>query len=980
MDATFSLKDTLNLPRTNFGMKADLSRREPETLRWWEEIGLYGKIRTARRGRPRFLLHDGPPYANGHIHLGQALNKILKDVVVKSRTMMGYDAPFVPGWDCHGQPIEHQVELQGGSERIRSLPRLEVRDRCREYAERFIAIQAEEFHRLGVLWDWKGGAGAIYRTLDPEYEAEIIRQLGRFFSRGSVYFGEKPVHWCTTCRTALAEAEVEYRDHDSPSIWVKFPVPGLEKALPELAPFAGRTALVIWTTTPWTLPANRAVALHPDFVYAAVRAGDEIFLVAERLIEATGRHCPALRSATVVTTFRGAALVGPGCGAAWKGAAIHPEPPYPGGTPSVLVLGEHVTLEQGTGLVHTAPGHGMEDFYTGEKYSLETFNPVGDDGAFLPDRVGPHRFLAGLSVWDANPKIVEDLNRRGLLLGVEAIVHSYPHCWRSKDPVLFRATPQWFIGMDRNDLRSTALRELRRARWIPAFGADRIAQMVESRPDWCISRQRTWGVPIPAAVCRHCFPANPEAFLRDPRFFDRVAELVCHEGSDAWFGHRDAAGKMVPYRDRREVLERVLPEGVACPGCGRADGLEPYDAIVDVWFESGVSHAAVLPAEGERGPADLYLEGHDQYRGWFHSSLLVGVNDREQAPYRTVLTHGFTLDGEGRKMSKSLGNVISPQEVIRDRGAEILRLWVSMTDYLDDMRLSEEILTRNVEAYRKIRNTCRFLLGNLYDFRPDRDGVPSGELEEIDRWALLQLGRLCRRILQGYESYELHSVYHALHHFCSVTLSSVYLDILKDRLYTSSPAGPPRRSAQTALFRIADHLSRLMAPILCFTAEEIWQELATLRPGPVSVHLAEFPRAEDLPDDAGLAERWDRLLGVREEVQRALERARAEKVLGNSLEARVIIAAGGPLARLLADCRGFLPTLFIVSQVDLKTEPGPGRPGETGPAVEIAVRRAEGRKCERCWNYSTDVGAMREFPGICGRCARPVREHLDAAR
>lgn len=932
-------------------MKANLPEREPSLLRRWDEFQIYAKLRERRRGRPRFLLHDGPPYANGNIHLGQALNKILKDIVVKSRSMMGMDAAYRPGWDCHGLPIENRVDRELGGRRSGMQP-LEIRKACRAYAEKYIDVQRDEFKRLGIFGEWS----RPYLTLDPDYEAAIVEQLGSFFVAGAAYFGKKPVHWCASCQTALAEAEVEYEDHTSPSIYVRFPLvsPDLKKRFPAIA---GRNvSILIWTTTPWTLPANLAIAFHPDYAYDLVDLGAEVLIMASKRVGEVARVCN-LKVAGSLGTLPGSELVKLG----------HSLRPYPqrGRSDSILILGEHVTLDQGTGCVHTAPGHGAEDFELGVRNGLPPYAPVNDEGRFVAaafDSEEPYaQALAGMRVWDANAWIQDDLQQRGLLLHREAIRHSYPHCWRCHNPVIFRATDQWFISLDAGGLRKRALDQIGKVRWIPEAGRIRIGNMVENRPDWCISRQRAWGVPIPIFACAECFPDEPKAFIRDRASFQRIGEVFRKEGSDSWFRE---------YTSPSAMVDHFLPPSAACPACGKRDTLKAQYYIVDVWFESGVSSFAAL--EAGDWPPDVYLEGTDQYRGWFQSSLLVATQSRDTAPYREVVTHGFTLDGEGKKMSKSLGNVISPQDIVKEYGADILRLWVCMVDYLDDMRLSEEILARNVEAYRKIRNTCRFLLGNLHDFDVGKDSLPVTELLEIDRWALHQANDLLERCRRAYESYEFHRVYHALNQFCAVTLSAFYLDILKDRLYTSAPASRERRSAQTALHRILDSLCRLMAPVLSFTAEEAWGRLQKRNEAEslnTSIHLEEFPAPSPLPQEPELLSRWERLGSVREAVLQRLEAARSEKLLGNSLEAAVVLEAGGELGKLLQDYQRDLPALFIVSQVELApVATSQAHPSDL-PDLKIEIRKAQGEKCERCWNYRLDRGSNAAYPTLCARCA-----------
>src|SRR5262245_27653472 len=923
-------KDTVNLPRPIFPMQANLQTVEPESIARWEAINLYGQLRDRRRGAPKFVLHDGPPYANGHIHIGHALNKILKDFIVKSRSMAGFDAPYVPGWDCHGLPIELRVDRELGPKK-RAMSVADFRRACAAYALKFVDVMRTEFKRLGGLGLWNDP----YLTLKPAYQAAIVRALGRFVEQGMVYKGKKPVHWCIHCRTALAEAEVEYEPHTSPSIYVEFPLsPASAAPLAERVPeLAGRdVSVLIWTTTPWTIPSNLAIAFHPEYVYGAYPVNHGVVIVADalagRVAQTTGRNLGA-----PIAKFPGAIMEG----------LVFRHPLYE--RDSLAVLADYVTLEQGTGAVHTAPGHGSDDFLTGVKYGLDIYAPIGPGGHFLETV----ELFGGQRVFDANPKIEQALAARGRLWHRESVEHSYPHCWRCHNPVIFLATSQWFISMEAHNLRQRALEAIDRTRWIPAWGRDRIYNMIALRPDWCISRQRTWGVPIPALTCTSCqTPVLTKALT------DRAAEVFEAHGADAWY---------------ERPIEEFVPEGLTCSSCG-GRSFERETNILDVWFDSGSSHEAVLPAYPDlTWPADMYLEGSDQHRGWFHSSLLIGIGTRGQAPFRQVLTHGFVVDEQGRKMSKSLGNTVEPGDVIKQGGADVLRLWCAMVDYGEEVRLGPEILSRVVEAYRKVRNTCRILVNNLYDFDPASHSVPLPQMEEVDRFALSRFGEAAERIIRAYEAYDFPTIFQTLNAVATVDLSAFYVDVTKDRMYTFAAHSRARRSGQTAMYVMADGLARLMAPILVFTADELWQHL----PGAhsASVHLEEFPKLGHLVD-AELVERWNRLMAVRDDVNAALEEKRKAKVIGNSLSAKVTIAARGPIAALLQRYHRDLPMLFIVSDVALDLGPPEG-PDEVG----VAVERAAGVKCERCWRYVPSLTTEPDRAGICDRCVEALAETVN---
>jgi len=915
-------KSTLNLPRTDFPMRANLPQREPAILERWEAIGLYRKLQEASAGRPRFVLHDGPPYANGHIHIGHTLNKVLKDIIVKYRAMTGWQAPYVPGWDCHGLPIELQVEKELGRAKKDALPKVEVRKRCRAYAEKFVGIQRQEFKRLGVLGDWE----RPYLTMDFAYEAEEVRVLGQCIEAGLLYRGKKPVLWCPSCATALAEAEVEYEDVESPSVFVAYRV--LEP-LPTALADLGEVSAVVWTTTPWTLPASLAVAVHPEHEYVALRAGTHTVIVAAALAPALAETLGLVQPA--LARVKGRALEGLRCRHPW----IAREVP--------IVLADYVTLESGTGLVHTAPGHGQEDYQTGQKYGLDVLAPVDARGRFT-DAVGE---WADQSVFAANPAIVDHLRAVGALVAARRFSHSYPHCWRCKSPVIFRATEQWFIGMERGGgLRTRSLAEIDRVQWVPQWGRERIVGMIATRPDWCVSRQRDWGVPVVALFCAGCGEAMATRAL-----CDHVAALFEREGADAWFT-----------RDPTELA----PPGSTCAKCGGTTFRRETD-ILDVWFDSGVSWSAVVNRRPELGGhADMYLEGSDQHRGWFHSALLTSVAVTGRAPYDTVLTHGFTLDGTGRKMSKTDGNVIDPQDVIKKQGAELLRLWVAAEDYREDQRVSDEILSQQVDTYRRLRNTARFLLSNLFDFDPDRDAVPYDRLPRLERWALHRTAALGARARAAYEAYEFHVVYHALNNFCSVDLSALYLDVRKDVLYCERADSPARRAAQTVLASILDVLVRAMAPILSFTAEEIWSHLPH-GGRPESVFLAPFPSAVPAQWSAkDLAAEYERLLEVRAAVTKALEDARRDGTVKQATEARAVLRATGDLETLLRTRTGEIVELCLLA--DLVVDPTAATaPSPVLNGLGVRIEPAAGTKCERCWIVRA-VGSTAGHPTLCERC------------
>src|SRR5437016_5584590 len=914
------LKDTLNLPKTDFAMKANLPQNEPKRLEFWKKVGIYQRIREARTGAPKYLLHDGPPYANGEIHLGHALNKSLKDFVVKSKTMAGFDAPYVPGWDCHGLPIEIKVDEKLGRKKLEMAP-AQVRRACREYAQKYLDLQSEQFQRIGVFGDFEHP----YSTMSPQYESVIARVFFDFWENGFVYKGLRPVYWCIFDRTALAEAEVEYEQHTSPSVWVKYVLTSKPETI-DSALAGKRVNTIIWTTTPWTLPASMAVAFHPDYEYVALEDAGEVYIVAEGLLEATREHT-GLKDARAIARFPGRRLEGTTFAHPFLDRKI------------LGVLADYVTTDQGTGAVHTAPSHGADDFYTGARYKLDQTCNVDEAGRLqngLPE-------YDGKTVFQANGPIIEMLKARGVLLAERKLEHSYPHCWRCHNPVIFRATEQWFISMeaplDGGTLRSKALDEIKRVKWDPAWGEERISNMIATRPDWCISRQRVWGVPIAVFLCEGC--GKP---LNDPALNRKVINFFGRFGADAWY---------TPEAD-------ALAAGAKCGKCGGTKFSKETD-IVDVWFESGSSHVAVLGHEPNLPwPADIYLEGADQYRGWFHSSLLCAIVAQGRPPYRMVATHGWTLDEHGSAMSKSRGNDVDPVDVADRLGGEIVRLWAASVDFREDVVGSEKVMRQVAENYRTIRNNLfRYVLSNLYDFDPQKNLVPFERMEAIDQYMLHQTCALAEDVVRSYGEFTFHQIYHRVITFCVAELSKFYFDVLKDRLYIYAPNSRERRAAQTAIWTIGEALVRLLAPIMSFTCEEVWQYLPKLESRAASVHLEQFPTAKDILCDAGIPERdtkqqadWETLLAIREQVNKALDNARNEKLIGKSVDAQVQVTAADPAYSVLNHFEDQLRYLFIVSAVKLAQGSGNG-----ASVVKIEVTKAPGEKCERCWNYSTRVGA-----------------------
>ena len=923
---------TLNLPETEFPMRAGLPEREPEFLKYWEENKIYEKKQELHAGHKKFVLHDGPPYANGKIHMGTALNKILKDIIMKYKYAQGFDTPYVPGWDTHGMPIEHAAIKNLGLNR-HELDTLVLRKECHDYALKWIDEQRTDFKRLGVLGDWDHP----YITMTHDYEAVQIHVFGEMAKKGYIYKGKKAVYWCPHCETALAEAEIEYGEEKSPAIFVKMPLVKDNGMLPEAA--QGKPAyIVIWTTTPWTMPANVAIALHPDFEYAWVECEGEILFMAKEMLEAVGKVCKKDLS-NIIGTCKGKDMEYAEC--------RHPFETID--RKSLVVLADYVTLEAGTGCVHTAPGHGADDFETGVRYNLPIICPVDGSGKLTAEAGAD---FAGMFVFDANVPIIKYLAGLNRLFGKENIGHQYAHCWRCKNPIIYRATEQWFASVD--GFREEALNAIANdVQWIPSWGEARIHNMVADRHDWCISRQRVWGVPIPIFYCEDC----NEHLVNDDTI-NAVADLFAKEGSDAWWAHS---------------AEEILPQGTKCPKCGGTHFRKESD-IMDVWFDSGSSHAAVCKTRPELAwPADMYLEGSDQHRGWFQSSLLTSVATEGKAPYRAVLTHGYVVDGEGRKMSKSVGNTVAPQEVIAQYGADIIRLWAASSDYKADIRISKEILKQLSEVYRKIRNTIRYILGNTNDFNYETDKVEFKDMLELDRWALMHMQLLKKEVSAAYESYDFHVLYHAIHNFCSIEMSSYYLDILKDRLYAYKADSFERRSAQTAMYEIMLDLVVMIAPVLSFTMEEVWQFMKKPASMPESVFMMPWPECKEEYIDEALESKWDNFIEIRSEITRVLEGARRAKTIGHSLDAKVELHATGEALAILRSVEGDLATLLIVSQAKLVEGLAGGVEATGREDLKVTVQAAEGEKCERCWIYSDTVGKDAEHPTVCARCAAALK-------
>lgn len=915
---------TLNLPKTEFPMRAGLPKSEPETLKRWEQEKIYEKLMEKNEGKPLFVLHDGPPYANGNIHLGTSLNKVLKDIIVRYKNMSGFKSPYVPGWDTHGLPTELKARAKAGVENSTTISELEIRKICREFALGYLDDQRNQFKRLGVIGEWDNP----YITLLPEFEAKQIEIFAEMACKGYIYKGLKPVYWCPDCKTALAEAEIEYAEDPCHSIYVKFKVNDDQGKLKALGIEPEKCYFVIWTTTTWTLPGNVAICLGPDFDYSIIKCGDEYYIMAEALAADAMKEA-GKEDYEVVGTMKGIEFE--------YMKAQHPFLDRE----SLVIVGDHVTLESGTGCVHTAPGHGVEDHDVCKNYpEIPIVVPVDADGR-LTEEAGQ---FAGLLTGDANKPIAQHLDSIGALFALKKIIHQYPHCWRCKNPVLFRATDQWFCSVE--DFKDEAVKAINEVEWIPGWGKDRITSMVKERKDWCISRQRKWGVPIPIFFCKDC----GEPYI-DRDAMMAVADLFRKEGSDAWFKY-DAS--------------EILPEGTKCPKCGGTHFNKEQD-IMDVWFDSGSSHAAVLEQRDYlKWPADLYLEGADQYRGWFQSSLLTSVATKGTAPYKAVLTHGWVVDGEGRKMSKSLGNGIDPQEIVEQYGADVLRLWVASSDYHADIRISKDILKQLSEAYRKIRNTARYILGNLNDFNPDTDMVDVKDLYPIDKWAIAKLNELNDKVRAGYDAYEFHQVYHSIHNFCVVDMSNFYLDVLKDRLYTEKADSASRRAAQTTIYMILDAMTRMISPILAYTSDEIWRYMPHGSDcDKECVLFNEMPAKVDVDIDAEFMARWDRIHELRDLVKKSIEVAVKNKLIKSSLESKIVLTCGGDNYEFVNSVLGELTAVFIVSKVELVK-------GDSDE-INVVVEKAEGEKCERCWVYSDTVGQNSEHPTLCARCAEILK-------